>query len=471
MKKVSVLHHNPLDFNIARHGDIQRYYRNPDKNLHPFEKAREYARAMAATKMDKMFAKPLVGSLDGHHDSVKSLARCHRRLGEVVSGSCDGEIRFWNLSDRRCLRAIKAHDGFVRGVCLSHDDVWVFSCGDDKRIKQWRFEHCVALREMDVDALGDVGHLTTADGDTTNLNTAIEASCIFEASSILTSIDHHWQKPLIATSGQTVDIWDQQRSAPLQSFEWGCDMVYSVRFNPSEPGLLASTGADNSIGLYDIRGNSAIRKVVMKLRSNAVTWNPMQPLNFTVANEDCNLYTFDMRRLDTALTMHKDFTGPVLDVDYSPQGTEFVAASYDRTVRLFGNRASRSRDVYHTKRMQTVLATRFSGDGRFVLSGSADMCVRVWKAEASAPLGARLHRERAALVYRDALKAKFSHLPEIKRIQRHHHVPAFVKRTTEKRRIIQQAAKRKDDNRRKHSKPGSMPRVSAARKPIVKQLE
>eukprot|EP00922_Rhytidocystis_sp_ex-Travisia-forbesii_P053979 GHVS01080104.1.p1 GENE.GHVS01080104.1~~GHVS01080104.1.p1 ORF type:complete len:470 (+),score=53.46 GHVS01080104.1:1-1410(+) len=468
--KVSVLHHNPLDFNIARDGDIQRYYRNPDKNLHPFEKSREYSRAMTATKLEKMFAKPLVASLDGHQDSVKTLARCHRRLGEVVSGSCDGEIRFWNLSTRQCTRAIKAHDGFVRGVCCSQDDEWVFSCGDDKKIKQWRFEQCVPLEYMDLDALADVGHLT-AGGDTTNLNTAIQASCTFEASSLLTSIDHHWQKALIATSGETVDIWDHQRSAPLQSFEWGCDIVYSVRFNPSEHGLLASTGADNSIGLYDIRGNSAIRKVVMKLRSNAVAWNPMQPLNFTVANEDCNLYTFDMRRLDSALTMHKDFTGPVLDVDYSPTGTEFVASSYDRTVRLFGNRAPRSRDVYHTKRMQTVLATRFSGDGRFVLSGSADMCVRVWKAEASGALGARRHREKAALEYREALKTKFSHLPEIKRIQRHHHVPALVKRTAEKQRVVAQSAKRKEDNRRNHSKPGAVPTVPAVRKPIVKQLE
>ncbi len=35
--------------------------------------------------------------------------------------------------------------------------------------------------------------------------------------------------------------------------------------------------------------------------------------------------------------------------------------------------------MYHTARMQRVFATRFSGDGAYVFSGSDDMTVRVWK--------------------------------------------------------------------------------------------
>ena len=42
----------------------------------------------------------------------------------------------------------------------------------------------------------------------------------------------------------------------------------------------------------------------------------------------------------------------VMDVDYSPTGREFVAGSYDRSVRIFAYNGGRSREVYHTKRMQ-----------------------------------------------------------------------------------------------------------------------
>lgn len=35
----------------------------------------------------------------------------------------------------------------------------------------------------------------------------------------------------------------------------------------------------------------------------------------------------------------------VMDVDYSPTGREFVAGSYDRSVRIFGFNAGHSREV------------------------------------------------------------------------------------------------------------------------------
>lgn len=72
-----------------------------------------------------------------------------------------------------------------------------------------------------------------------------------------------------------------------------------------------------------------------------------------------------------------------MDVDYSPTGREFVAGGYDRTVRIFPYNGGHSRDVYHTKRMQRVFATRFSGDATYVFTGSDDMNVRVWKVEDS----------------------------------------------------------------------------------------
>jgi hypothetical protein len=40
-------------------------------------------------------------------------------------------------------------------------------------------------------------------------------------------------------------------------------------------------------------------------RSNSIAWNPMEAFNFTCANEDCSLYTYDMRKLETAACVHK----------------------------------------------------------------------------------------------------------------------------------------------------------------------
>jgi len=45
------------------------------------------------------------------------------------------------------------------------------------------------------------------------------------------------------------------------------------------------------------------------------------------------------------------------------------------------------REVYHTKRMQRVIAVQWSLDNKFILSGSEEMNLRVWKANSSAKLG------------------------------------------------------------------------------------
>jgi DDB1- and CUL4-associated factor 13 len=66
-------------------------------------------------------------------------------------------------------------------------------------------------------------------------------------------------------------------------------------------------------------------------------------MNFVIANEDHNAYTFDMRKLSRARTIHKDHVGAVMDVSFSPTGREIVTGSYDRTIRIFDSGAGKSK--------------------------------------------------------------------------------------------------------------------------------
>ena len=75
---------------------VARQPRNPNPALHPFERAREYTRALNATKLERMFAAPFVGQLGrGHVDGVYSLAKDPSSLERFASGSGDGVVKVW----------------------------------------------------------------------------------------------------------------------------------------------------------------------------------------------------------------------------------------------------------------------------------------------------------------------------------------------------------------------------------------
>ncbi|KAH6570667.1 hypothetical protein BASA62_004245 [Batrachochytrium salamandrivorans] len=394
----------PEDFARERTGDIYRVQKNLDPVLHPFEQAREYTRALNSTKLERLFAKPFVSALSGHTDGVYCMAKHPTKLTTIVSGSGDGEIRTW----------------------------------------------VSFLSDMHLENCSSQGPINT-----------------YISKFSFTGIDHHRSKPLFATSNTGIDLWDHHRSEPTLTLQWGAETVTTVKFNQTETNIIASCGTDRTIILYDIRTSSPISKVIMALRTNAIAWNPMEAFNFTTANEDHNCYTFDMRNLANTLSVAKDHVSAVLDIDYSPTGEEFVTGGYDKTIRIFGARDGRSREIYHTKRMQRTFCVKYSMDSKFVLSGSDDGNIRLWKTKASDKLGTLTVRERNALEYSKAVKERYKHMPEIRRIDKHRKVPKAIKGAAHKKQIMQDSLKNKEKNRRKHSKTDTLAFKSERKKHIL----
>ena len=65
--------------------------------------------------------------------------------------------------------------------------------------------------------------------------------------------------------------------------------------------------------------------------------------------------------------------------------------------------------------MQRLSTVAWSLDNKYVLSGSDEMCIRLWKARASERLGIMRDRERVALQYNEKLKEKYGQHPQIAR--------------------------------------------------------
>ncbi|KAJ7198773.1 WD40 repeat-like protein [Mycena pura] len=437
--KIRVLQHDPATHLPQRPGDPTPVSRNLNPLMHPFARVRERTRALNAAKMDRMFSKPFIASLEGHVDAVEVMAKQPGSLTTVASGSWDGGLIVHHLARRsQLLHVPHAHKGKVSGVCFSREGR-LFSCGVDRNVKLWDLES------------SDTQPVT-----------------VFSGKSAFNSIDHHNSDPLFATASNLVQIWDETKSLPVSNltFPTSTETITSVRFNFAETSVLASVGSDRTFTLYDIRTGKAERRVVMQMSSNALSWSPTFPTTVLLASEDHNLYTFDIRHLATPSQIYKGHVAAVMACDWAPTGLEFVSGGWDRTVRIWKEGQGHSPEVYHTKRMQRVSSALFTADARFVLSGSDDGNVRVWKAKASERLGVIGGRERAAIEYRESLKMRWKIDPEVGRVVRSRHLPQPVYQASKLKRTMLEAQRVKEDRRRKHTRVG-LEKPKAERKKLV----
>ena len=391
-----------------------------------------------------MFAAPFVAQLGrGHVDGVYCLAKDPKALDRFASGSGDGVVKVWDLPSRDEVWQAKAHDNLIKGMCWTQDQK-LLSCGSDKTINLF-------------------------DPYNTPSNSAPVASWLGQ--NAYTSITRHRTEPVFAVSSSVISIYDINRpsSTPSQTLSWptSIDTINAISLNQTETSILASTATDRSLVLYDLRTASPLHRSILTLASNALSWNPMEAFNLAVANEDHNIYIFDTRNLSRALNILKDHVAAVMDVAFSPTGEELVSASYDRSIRLWRRNEGHSRDIYHTKRMQRVFSCTFTPDNAYVLSGSDDGNIRLWRSNASSRSHIKSAAERQKLEYDAALKERYKHMPEIRRIGRHRHVPKQVKKAGEIKREELKGLKRREENERKHSKKGKKPRRSEREKMVL----
>ena len=452
MVKLKAICRDSNDYKRRTNTEIEKVYRNTNPKLHLFQKAREYIRALNSVKLDKLFSKPFLFSLSQPTDCIKVMCKNSKNLGEFASGGFDGQLIIWNLPRRKPIFNIKTSHNMIKGLCYSNNAEDILTCGDDNVINFFNKANLYAQQE----AFRTLHSTSILENTPDAFPREYRPITSYNVDGFLENVDHSFNEKIFATSGDCISIWNYERNTPIHKFKSCTDGYLKVKFNYTENNIILGTAYDRTITLFDLRTNNPMKQVTLRNKSACACWNPQEPFNFTVGNEDSNCYTFDMRNLDKIRMIHKDHILAVLDIDYSPTGKEFVTGSFDKTIRIFNTNEGYSRECYHDKRMQKVYSVLYSMDDKYVLSGSDDTNIRVWKAMANEPIKILNKREEDARNYGKKLVEKYKYMPEIKKIRNQKRLPKYIINKKKELRVRQEAKKNKFKNMELNSKPGTL---------------
>lgn len=97
MVKLNVISRTAKDDQRETKMDLFKVNQVISTDQHPMSQAREYQRAVVAAKIQKIFSKPFLFSLQGHSDGISSMSKPSENITKLLSGSFNGEIILWDV--------------------------------------------------------------------------------------------------------------------------------------------------------------------------------------------------------------------------------------------------------------------------------------------------------------------------------------------------------------------------------------
>lgn len=338
---------------------------NEDENLV------HYSRSSKSSLFSNNFA-----TLTGHGWRVREIA--FSPDGSILaSGSSDGTIRLWNLSNGNIIHVLSRHHYGVISLDFNPSGEILASGGIDTKINLWNissgellakwalFPHAVIDLKWSSDgktlAVGGgewMGDVTYGNNEKKfiqllNVTSGEVLQRFIGHTDAVSSISFSKDDSLLLTGSwdKTIRLWDVSSGIELQTFKGHGDKITSVTFSHDESTII-SAGLDKSINFWDVKKKNISRV----LKTNESTWSlalslvdsslavavdpslewPEDYWRFYGQLHDCSIQiwnTTDGKLIDTVVG-HKN---SIESVKFSLDGTMLASASWDWTVKLWGD--------------------------------------------------------------------------------------------------------------------------------------
>jgi WD40 repeat protein len=326
--------------------------------------------------------------------------------GRLLVIASDATARVWDVEMGKAIGEVMKHEQRVNSANFSPDGRRVVTASNDHSAHIWdtitgkpigdAMHH---QRAVNFAAFSPDGRrVVTASADDTariwNADTGKPLGEVIklEAGGSWANFSPDGRRILTASSFGVVRIWDGQTGKPVGEHS---KLFFTASFSPDGRHVVAIAG--NTARIWDAETDNAVGEVMThKARVTSASFNPNGRLVVT-ASEDRTARVWDAdtgKPVGEALN-HK---GTVNSASFSPDGRWVVTASDDGTARIWEVKTGKSigEAMKHASR---VYSATFSSDSGRVVTHSEDQTARVWDAKTGKLAGNAMN---------PAVSAKFS---------------------------------------------------------------
>ncbi|MEQ8189724.1 MAG: protein kinase, partial [Candidatus Eremiobacterota bacterium] len=261
-----------------------------------------------------------------------------------LSGSQDGTLNLWNLSDGTCIKTIKGHTNFVTSVSMSSDGTKGLSGSRDRTVRLWDLKSGNCIRTFQ-------GHK----GPVNSVNISSDGT--------------------LAISGGTdkiIYIWDIKSGNLIKELDGHSDSIESVCISPDGTYVLSGS-KDRTVRLWDPASGKTVRTMeghINCVNTVCISYDGNFALSGSgseTGTKDNTIRLWDLKN-GQCINIFRGHGNFITSLSMSRDGRFILSGSEDRTVRIWFRETGQ---CIRTIDMSTgISSVSISPSGKFALTGS-----------------------------------------------------------------------------------------------------
>ncbi|MCH8029133.1 MAG: protein kinase [Candidatus Dadabacteria bacterium] len=337
-------------------GDFESVQKIQNSSYHVSDPA--FHRAVESYRKPLLKASRIIKGSNWSVETITSLAM-FRDGRNVITGSKDGKVRLWDITNGKLLRTFEGHDDEVNSVSVSPKGSHALSGSGDSTSIVWD----LATRRL----------LTRLDDNNQSI------TCV--------RFSPNGKHVALSCTDSTIVLWNVTGEKLIHSFEGHKGAVFSLCFSP-DGRYLASGSADNSIRVWDLKsGRLSYRLLGHDDDVYDLCYSP-DGRYILSGSGDQTIRLWDVEG-ETEARRYKGHSNAVSCVDFSADGQYAVSGGWDKTVRMW--KVATGLNTWHQAHNGKITSVKFFSGDRKVLSSCGEGNIVIWDVNFPERIGENVH--------------------------------------------------------------------------------